>query len=70
MFAGSWGVLSMLELTPSDGKTMGMVSCQYVQALLPTLGEKAPGEVDVADEEGGEMDLLPVRLLLRKGNRP
>jgi len=26
--------------------------------------------VDVADEEGGEMDLLSVRLLLRKGNRP
>jgi hypothetical protein len=32
------------------------------------LGEKAPGEVDMADEEGGEIDLLPVRLLLRKGN--
>ncbi len=30
----------------------------------------APGEVDVADEEGGEMDLLPVRLLPREGNRP
>jgi hypothetical protein len=24
----------------------------------------------VADEEGGEMDLLPVQLLLREGNRP
>jgi hypothetical protein len=34
------------------------------------LGEKAPGEVDVADEEGGEMDLLPVQLPLRKGNQP
>jgi hypothetical protein len=34
------------------------------------LGETAPGEVDVADEEGGEMDLLSVRLLFKKGNRP
>jgi hypothetical protein len=32
--------------------------------------EKAPREVDVVDEEGGEMDLLSVRLLLRKGNQP
>jgi hypothetical protein len=28
------------------------------------LGETALGEVDVADEEGGEMDLLSVQLLL------
>jgi hypothetical protein len=28
------------------------------------LGETAPGEVDMADEEGREMDLLPVQLLL------
>jgi hypothetical protein len=34
------------------------------------LKETASEEVDVADEEGGEMDLLPVRLLLREGNRP
>jgi hypothetical protein len=34
-----------------------------------SLGEKAPGEVDRADEEGGEMDLLSVRLLLREGNQ-
>ncbi len=34
------------------------------------LGEKAPEEADVADEEGGEMDLLAVQLLLWKGNRP
>jgi hypothetical protein len=34
------------------------------------LGEWALGEVDVAFEEGGEMDLLSVQLLLRKGNRP
>ncbi len=27
-------------------------------------------EVDVADKEGGEMDLLSVRLLFRKGNQP
>jgi hypothetical protein len=33
------------------------------------IGEKAPGEVDMADEEVGEMDLLSVRLLLRKGNQ-
>jgi hypothetical protein len=32
------------------------------------LWENAPGEVDVADEEKGEMDLLSVQLLLRKGN--
>jgi hypothetical protein len=44
-------------------------SGQYVQTLLPTLGEKASGEVDVVDEEGGEMDLLSVQLLLRKGTR-
>ena len=35
-----------------------------------SLGEKAPGEVDMVDEEGGEMDLLSVRLLLREGNQP
>jgi hypothetical protein len=34
------------------------------------LGKMAPGEVDVADEEGGEMDLLPVQLLLREENQP
>jgi hypothetical protein len=34
------------------------------------LGETTPGEVDVVDEEGGEMDLLSVRLLFKKGNRP
>jgi hypothetical protein len=32
------------------------------------LGEKALGEVNVVDEEGGEMDLLAVGLLLWKGN--
>jgi hypothetical protein len=31
------------------------------------LREQAPGEVDMVDEEGGEMDLLSVGLLLRKG---
>jgi hypothetical protein len=46
------------------------MSLRYVQTLLPTLGETAPGDVDVVDEEGGEMDLLSVRLLLWKGNRP
>jgi hypothetical protein len=35
-----------------------------------TLGEKTPREVDVADEKGGDMDLLSVRLLFRKGTRP
>jgi hypothetical protein len=34
------------------------------------LEEKALGEVDVVDEEGGGMDLLPVQLLLRKENQP
>ncbi len=34
--------------------------CRYVQALLPTHGEMTPRAVDVADEEGGEMDLLSV----------
>jgi hypothetical protein len=39
---------------------------RHVQTLPPTLRETAPGEVDVADEEGGEMDLLSVRLLFRR----
>jgi hypothetical protein len=43
-------------------------SHQHAQTFLPTLGEKAPGEVDVVDEEGGEMDLLTVQLLLRQEN--
>jgi hypothetical protein len=30
------------------------------------LRETAPGEVDVANEEGGEMDLFSVQLLLWK----
>jgi hypothetical protein len=30
--------------------------------------ESAPGEVDMVDKEGGEMDLLSKKLLLRKGN--
>jgi hypothetical protein len=34
------------------------------------LRETALGEVDVADEEGGERNLLAVRLLLGSGNRP
>jgi hypothetical protein len=34
------------------------------------LRDTALGEVDVADEEGGEMGLLSVRLLLGKGNQP
>ncbi len=34
------------------------------------LGETALGAMDVEDEEEGEMDLLPVGLLLGKGNRP
>ncbi len=31
------------------------------------LGETALGAMDVEDEEEGEMDLLPVQLLLGKG---
>jgi hypothetical protein len=34
------------------------------------LREMAPGEVDVVDEEGGEMDLLSVQLILWKENQP
>jgi hypothetical protein len=44
--------------------------CQYVQTFLPTLRETAPGEVDMVDEEGGETDLLAVRLLLWPENQP
>jgi hypothetical protein len=34
------------------------------------LGETALGTMDVEDEEEEEMNLLPVQLLLGKGNRP
>jgi hypothetical protein len=33
------------------------------------LRDTAPGAVDMEDEEGGEMGLLSVQLLLGKGNQ-
>ncbi len=44
-----------------------MLTCPGTSA---NAGGKGFGEVDVVDEEGGEMDLLPVQLLLREGNQP
>ena len=43
---------------------------RHVPPLLSTRGETALGAMDVEDEEEGGMDLLPVQLLLGKGNRP
>jgi hypothetical protein len=49
----------MLGEKGDDCRTSGCHELgRYVQALLPTLRELAPGKVDVADVEGGEMDLL------------
>jgi hypothetical protein len=33
------------------------------------LGKTTPGKADMVDEEGGEMDLLSVQLLLWNGNQ-